>query len=341
MKKILSLIKIDFANALRDNIILYIFIAPLLIAGGLRLFLPSLEGSVIRFALHVPQNQGTVYHNDTLDFKDKLSSFGIVETYENLDKLKQRVLSTDSVGGFARDEKGEWQILLEGNEAPKSLDLMQSIYHSIISETRIGNYSVSRGEKRSPVMEYASVGIIMLAALIGGLAVSFTMIEEKEQNVTKAFSVTPLKPFHYFVARGILAALIGFFIAWLGDLILTGSLSNLTSFLLALLATAPLPLMIVLLIGGIAKNQIQALAVLKIVMMLYFALPFSSIFISGTWQWIYYPFPNYWMFRTLSNLYVAGGQTGDFLLSAGITFITGILYLLVLGLSLGKQLKPR
>jgi hypothetical protein len=52
MKGIASIIKFDLTNALRDSMVVYILAAPILIAGGLRLFLPSVEGSVAasRFA---------------------------------------------------------------------------------------------------------------------------------------------------------------------------------------------------------------------------------------------------------------------------------------------------
>ncbi|MFW6260757.1 MAG: ABC transporter permease, partial [Spirochaetota bacterium] len=178
-------------------------------------------------------------------------------------------------------------------------------------------------------------------SLIGGLAVSFAMIDEKEQGVTRAFTVTPLNAFDYFASRGILAAIVGFVVASVGHLILVGSAVPFGRFMLALVVSAPMPLVVALLVGGIAKNQIQAVAALKVVMMVYLTVPFVSIAVPRGWHWLFYAFPNYWMFRSFEDIYVTGARAGDLALAAGITAATGFVALVLLGTILGRQLKPR
>ena len=342
MKKILSLIKFDITNALRDNMIIYIFLAPLLLAGGLRLFLPSFEGSVVRFALEVPSDPALRASSGAEDLAERLKTYGRVETFPAAADVLKRVLATDDAGGIILSEEAGWTILLQGNEGEEGGALMRSVLNDALSGPRIGEYTLTKKENRSPFKEYASVGLMMLSFLIGGLAISFAMVDEKEQTVTKAFSVTPLTPAAYFAARGLLSGVIGFVVAIIGHFILTGGTeTSLGPFLLALIAGAPLPLLIVLIIGGISKNQIQALAVLKIVMTLYLSLPFVTIIVPRTWHWLFYIFPNYWMFRTFESIYVTGARTGDLPLAAGITVLTGTAALIALGVGLGKQLKPR
>lgn len=349
MRKILALMQFDMTNALRDSMVIYILVAPFLLALGLRLFLPSVEGATVRFAVQVPTEptRAVVTFGDgetrlaARELAERLANYGTVETFADAGGVRERVGATDDVGGFVVSDDGRWRIVLEGNEDAESGPLMQSVLYDLSRQTRTAEYTVTEAGTRSPFTEYASVALIMLASLIGGLAVSFGMIDEKEQGVTRAFSVTLLTPAGYFAARGILAAVIGYVVATIGHVILVGSSVPMGSFLLALLAAAPLPLLIVLLVGGIAKNQIQALAVLKIVMLIYLTIPFVSIAVPRTWHWLFYVFPNYWMFRTFEDLYVSGARAGDLPLAAVVTLVSGVLALIALGFGLRNQLKPR
>ncbi|MFW5686086.1 MAG: ABC transporter permease [Spirochaetota bacterium] len=347
--------KFDLTNALRDSLVVYILVAPLLIAGGLRLFLPGLEGSEVTYAVHVPPSVSQAATDTTTESQRRepaaaaerlavrLESYGRVERYEGEEEVRSRVRATDDVGGFVLDPESDppWRIVLEGNEGAESGAIMQSVLLAAASPERAGEYTVTKAESRSPFREYASVGLVMLASLIGGLAVSFAMIDEKEQGVTRAFTVTPLDQWGYFAARGILAALVGFAVATVGHMMLVGTTVPFARFLLALAVSAPLPLLVALLVGGIAKNQIQAVAALKVVMMVYLTIPFASIAVPRSWHWLFYVFPNYWMFRSFEDIYVTGSRIGDLPLAAGVTAATGIIALLVLGSFMGRQLKPR
>jgi ABC-2 type transport system permease protein len=238
--------------------------------------------------------------------------------------VRTRVLANDDVGGFVTGPDG-WTIVLEGNESPGSVALLHSVLLAASRDT-VGDYSIVTLAERSPIREYAAVGLVMLASLIGGLAVAFAMIDEKEQNVTRSFAVTPLTPFAYFAARGLLAAAIGIVVAVVGHLIFVGTSVPIGRFFVALVVRPPLALVVALLVGGIAKNQIQALATLKIVMVLYLTVPFASIAVPRAWHWLFAAFPNYWMFRTFENLYVTGARVGDFPLAATVTLVLGFVH---------------
>lgn len=344
--------KIDATNALRDSLVVYVIIAPILLAIGLRLFLPGVQGSVLTYAVQVPGGVTQIGEEITGSdrsaamqeaerFATALADYGTVERYQTAQAVRDRVGRNDSVGGFVLDEAGEWRIVLEGNETGDSEAIMQAVYAAAIRGSLAGEYTVRQTGTGSPVREYASVGMVMLASLIGGLAVAFAMVDEKEQNVTKAFTVSPLRSFDYFAARGLLAALVGFVAGAVGHYILMGTTVPVVYLLVALAAAAPLPLLVALLVGGIARNQIQAVAALKVVMMVYLTLPFVSIVVPRGWHWVFYAFPNYWMFRSFENLYVTAARVGDLPLAASLTFMSGLIALLALGYALRTQLKPR
>jgi len=341
MKRIISLMKFDLTNALRDSMVIYILAAPLLLAFGLRAFLPSFEGAEVTYAVEVPAGGAGLVSASS--FADRLEEYGRVEAYGSAEAVRERVLGTDDVGGYVinPDADPPWTIVLEGNEGPESEAVMQSVLLAAISTADAAEYTVTEAATRSPFREYASVGLVMLASLIGGLAVSFSMIEEKELGVTRAFTVTPPTTAGYFAARGLLAAAVGFIVATVGHFILVGTSVSWWRFAVAMLASAPMPLVVALLVGGIAKNQIQAIAVLKVVMMVYLTVPFVSIAVPRAWHWLFFVFPNYWMFRSFEDIYVFGAREGDLPLAAAVTAVTGVIAMVVLGRSLGGQLKPQ
>ncbi|MFW6363446.1 MAG: ABC transporter permease [Spirochaeta sp.] len=338
MKKILALIKFDITNAIRDSLIIYLLVAPILLAGGLRVFLPNIEASVITIALEVP-DQGTDQER-AMHMADSLSRFARVETFSGSEAVRNRVMDTDDVGGIVLSEQG-WHILLEGNENQESESVMRSILDVAARDGFIGEYQVSEPSKPSLLGPYAAVILVMMAALIGGLAVAFAMIDEKEQGIHRAFAISPLRPWQYFTARGGLSFGLGIAVALAGHLILLGGSVSLGRFSIALLSSAAMPLAIALLVGGIAKNQIQAIAVLKVVMLVYLTVPMVTIFISPQWHPIFYVFPNYWMFRSFEDLYLGFRGDSGFWISVGINAVMGCITLAVLGLTIGRKLRPR
>ena len=359
MKRMLSLMKFDLTNALRDSMVIYILVAPLLLAGAVRAFLPSFEASEVTYVVEVPSSVASLSRSPSAaelaeperqrlllasrNLSERLEAYGRVEVSESAERVRRRVLGTDDVGGFIIDPGADppFAIVLEGNEGDESEAVMQSVLLAASTPNAAAEYTVTRTDTRSPFREYASVGLVMLASLIGGLAVAFAMIDEKEQGVTRAFTVTPLSGLEYFAARGVLAAGVGFAVATVGHLILVGDTVPFGRFAVALLVSAPMPLVVALLVGGIAKNQIQAVAVLKIVMMGYLTVPFVSIAAPRGWHWLFFAFPNYWMFRAFEDIYVTGARAGDLPLAAAVTAATGLIALVALGRALGGQLRPR
>lgn len=358
MKGLTTIIRCDITNALRDNMVIYILLAPFLLAIGLRVFLPSVEEAPIRVAVYSAavepvdagnrpaesaESAGTANPGDpegSAGLADRLERYAVVERVASPEEVRRRVAATDNIGGVIMGEDGTATVVLEGNEPGGSLGLLEAILGDAEAETRYGDYTIEAGADRSAAREYAAVVLVMLASLIGGLAVSFAMIDEKEQAVTRAFAVTPLSPAAYFAARGILAAIVGFAVATVGHLILVGTQVPLGLFLIALLAATPTALLIVLVVGGIARNQIQAVALLKMVMLVYLSLPLISVAVPRAWHPVFYILPNYWMFRTFEGIYVTGARAGDLPLAATVTFLFGSAVLVALTAAMRKQFSP-
>lgn len=329
IKRIFSIIRFDLANSLRDSMVLYILAAPVILALVLAFLLPSLESAETRLALDMS-------HTDSGQLAARLERFAAVERLPDQDTVRQRVLKNDSVAGILFSP--EPIVLLQGNEPAELAVLAQGILSSALNGPA-ADYTVRiREGGRSDLVDYSRAFLAMLSILIGGVAAAFALVEEKEAKATRSFAVSPLSTAEYYGARGLWAALVGMVGVTAGHLILGDSGTGAGTFLSALAASLPFPLAICLLIGGLASNQIQAVAALKLVMFVFLTLPLASIFVPMQLEWLFWPLPNYWLFRLFEAVYVPG--TAGLPLLVLLCFVSGLLLNLILGLSLARRLSP-
>jgi hypothetical protein len=82
------------------------------------------------------------------------------------------------------------------------------------------------------------------------------------------------------------------------------------------------------------------LATIKFVLMLYSTLPILSIFVPTSWRFVFYPFPNYWMFVIFQNIFV-GPQAAPvgFWAACGVTVAVTLVYLAILFPILRKKMR--
>jgi len=119
-------------------------------------------------------------------------------------------------------------------------------------------------------------------------------------------------------------------LSMIASLILMGTGISYTRLLIGAVFSSSLAMVVSLLIGGLASNQISGIAIMKVSNLVIFIIPIAAIFIHDPYQYFFYPFPNYWMFRILRNIFIDPGSKGDFWLSCGITLALSVIILIIL-----------
>jgi ABC-2 type transport system permease protein len=331
VKRIINFILKDITVARRDNIILYMLIAPLLIAFIMRLFIPSLESSTVAFAVDV--SKGT-------EFAEKLKGYGKVYVMQDDAATRERVGKTDDVIGITATE-GKYTVILEGNENDEIKEAAYVVLADITRGQRIAQYSINNtGGGKSLIKEYSAILIILMSVLIAGMSAGFNIIDEKESGAVRAISVTPLRMWQYLAARSIIITVFALILSLLSTLILLGTRVNLLYTAVGTLFCSGIAILLGILIGGFAENQIKGIAMVKLIAFPFTIIPVASIFIPQKWQALLYIFPNYWMFRIFFNIFVKVDISG-FWLSAVITLAISAVFLLLLIFPLKKRLRFR
>jgi len=139
-----------------------------------------------------------------------------------------------------------------------------------------------------------------------------------------------MRLWQYLLARWILVVITGTALSMIASLILMGTGISYTLLIIGTVFSSSLAMVVSLLIGGLASNQISGIAIMKVSNLVIFIIPIAAIFIHDPYQYFFYPFPNYWMFRILRNIFIDPGSKGDFWLSCGITLALSVIILIIL-----------
>jgi ABC-2 type transport system permease protein len=330
-KRILNLMRQDWTNALRDNILIYMMVAPLLLAVGARLFVPSIGEAHYTFAVQ-----------DGLDAAliGRLENIGTVEILPSAEAVRARVLRSDDVPGLAL-VNGQPTLLMEGNEGGEA-ETLQRVFQQALSAEPVSVFTrTADSAARSLITEYTAIIFIMISALLGALVMAFNIIEDKETRAIRALGVSPLSMLELTLARGLFALLLSLVLVLASTAILVGGQVNYGLLLVAFLFSVGLPILTGYIIGGLADSQLKAIAILKFYMLVYLTLPIVSIFIDRQWHFVFYILPNYWMWQTFERVFIGELGAPNLWVSGLVTLVSSLALVVLFLPVLRRQLKLR
>ncbi len=331
MKAILNLLRQDLATALRDNIVLYMIVSPLLLALLVRLFLPSVEATGLTMALSRQVGD---------DVTAALENYAVVEIFDTNEEVVVRVEQNDAVPGVILEDE-EVVLLFESNEPEAIIEAGKAVLTAVTSPERLIEYEArSIAEGSSLFEEILILSLIMLALLLGGVASGFNIIDEKDTRAVSALAVTPLGLHRYIIARTLGAFVVASLVTTGTALILSGSAINYLLLATAIAASILIIAALTLTVGGFANNQVSAIAVIKVLMPIYLALPIVSLFVPERWQLIFYPLPNYWQFQMLRSIFFGSQLTGSFWMALLLTLLLSGALLLIMFKITRSRLMP-
>jgi len=329
MRRLRTIMGLDMTNALRDNIVAYMLIAPLLMALAVRFFFPSVEASGQNFAVEQNVGQSIIV---------SLEKYGQVEVYPNAQEVQSRIERNDSVPGVVISD-GQVSLLLEGNEPLSVVRNAQAIIGKVLAGQNLVSVTQRHvGGERSLLYEYLVIGLMMMSIFLGAMIPGFNLIHEKETKAVRALNVSPLTTADYVAARGFLATLISVVTVSSASLILMGTSINYAHLIIGLLLSGLLTTLLALMVGVMADNQITAIAVLKVSTPLYMFIPFISLFVPAKFKPLFYPLPNYWQLQMLRSIYIGEGSYWP---AAGLTLATSVILFLMLLPALKRKLRLR
>lgn len=321
MKRILSIFKRDLQNSFRDNLLLYMIIMPIILTIGLKFFIPSTQSASSQFALNEALGNEVI---------EEFKEYGKVEIYSSNEEIKDRVNDIDDIAGITKNEEGNFELILEGNEdyeterVPKMIiNDLQGVYLDTV------NFEINDiGATTSPIALYGALSIMVTAIMLGGVTTGFNIIDEKESGTIKALSVTPMTKFQFIMGKSFLGLVLPivhvFIIVWIIGIFTPNS------FLLLLMTVVSslISLLIGFFIGVISNNQISGIANMKGIFVLLSLSVIGAMLLPLDKHIFLYWSPIYWSFMGIKDILLNDVTSTKLLINIGaILGITGIVYL--------------
>ncbi len=297
MKRILSIFKRDFKSSVREFLLLYIIIAPILLAVGLRFFIPSVNSISLQFALDSKLDQRVV---------EEFSRYGRVEIIDGIEAIKSRVNKVDDIVGVMQKEDGKYQLIMEGNEKGNYSFIPQQIISNITTDSQsVNKPSIafsSIGINMPPIAIYGSSSIILMAIIFSGMVIGLNIIEEKEAKTIEALNVTPMQRLEFIAGKCLTAFTLPVFQAFIIIWILKLNNLNYSMLLIMTIASSFIAIIFGFLIGILSSNQIAGIANFKFLLLFVSASFVGAVALPASMQKFLYWSPLYWSTIGLINI---------------------------------------
>lgn len=332
VKRVLNYVKKEFVAALRNNMVIYTTLLPVVLAICLSLFLPGMQSMKLTVAAEKSVDQNVL---------DGLKRYANVEVFENREKVVERVERPDDLAGIVK-EGDQYIVILEGNESGEAEGIASALMNFILTDKPKATYEhVSLGKQSSPIKEISGSLLLLTALIVGGFVVGMGIVDEKESKSIKALAVSPIRMYEYVASHTILCLISGIVLALLSSLILAGTSISYFNIIIAMVATTGIAVIVGYLIGALSDNLISAIAVIKFIMLVFLAVPIGSLFVPQNYQWVFYIFPHYWAFQAYQSIFKNGDHFVSFELASLIAFGFSIVLLVVLTPMIKKRLQLR
>ncbi len=281
----------DVRAGARDQLIAYMVIGPLLLAGLARVMLPLIESPRPSFAVSA-QVEGST--------RAALATLGRVIALPDAAAVEARVREVDDVAGVVLGAQGP-TLIIEGNErdggALARLALSEAL-RPAHAPSRV--VLTSRDEAQAPVRVMVLALTLFCVVLMCGLLLGLTIVEERETGAVAQYGVMPVRAHEVLGARLALIALVSAALLLASVLISDATLSP-QGALSLWLAALPVGALMGGLVGAFAPDQLRAVALLKALFLAFTTLPVLGFVLDPPWLYTLSPLPQHWAVQAASH----------------------------------------
>lgn len=323
MKRILLIVLRDIKSGTRDWLILYLSIAPILLAVILRTFIPSAGDTSVNFV---------ILESSASQLESHLSTYSKVDVVENMEELEERVLRIDDVFGVQL-LSDKLELIAQGNEVEGTSEIAKVIllnYNKENTQLPVDVKFSNIGWEISPLKLEGANLLIIFNTILGGMLILLNLVEEKMSNTISAINVSPTRRWEFIVGKGLLGFLLSFIGAFAVILILGFNGINFAMLLVSVLAISFIGAIVGFGIGINNNEPISAIASMKMIFIPVMVSIFGAIYLPEKWLFVLYWSPFYWAYDVIRDILLLNAQWSKVLLNSGI--ILGITIVVFLGL---------
>lgn len=324
MTKILAILRLDMKLLLREKLALYIMLVPVIMSALILFVLTVVEHNDIHLAVTAATPQSMVA---------RLEMYADVEIVTDFQALQKRVNEYDSMAGIYWDGNLV-QVLFQGNEGREYETAILAVTDHALNTNLPEFVTMNVSTGRDALTQMIIAVLLSSPVAIGGIVSGFNIVTEKETLISRAYRISPLPANHFLMARYIVSVLVGI-VNLVCITFILGAGAKMHHILLAAVFALPLFAASPMLIGGIAKDKMGCISMIKVIMLVFICLPIAAVMTPQRWQFFYWPFPVYWHYKTMESI-----LAGDFQLLYGVlTFIASGAVFALLSVTIGEKLQ--
>lgn len=314
IRRIFAITKRDIKSGIRDYVIIYIIIAPFILALILKMLTASVGKTTINIAIDSSINKSLVEY---------LEAYGKVEVFDTIENVNRRVNDTDDFFGLVKGG-GNYNIIQQGNELEGTVQILDYIINSYENQDLEVPVKVNIsdvGWKLSPLKQYGGSLLIIFVTVLGGMLILINLVEEKQENTLTAVNVSSIKRYEYVLGKGML----GFLIPIIHTFGMLGILNygkiNYYMVSIVILSIALISVIIGFTLGVNNDNVIGAIAGMKMLFIPILGSIFGAIYLSSKWHILLYWSPFYWAFDSLNSIILKQATWNQIWINSGIIVV--------------------
>lgn len=328
IRRIYAIMQRDFKSGTRNFLIIYLSVAPFLLAFLLKTLIPGVGSTTVKIV--VPETTESA-------FVQYLESYGKVETAADMEKIEERILRTDDIFGIV-PENDTYRIVQQGNETQGMFEMLKYVlaaYQNPDFEPPVEIKISDIGWELSPLKQNGANLLIVFCTVFGGMLIVLTIVEEKMSNTISAINVSTVTRTEFVIGKGMTGFLIPIIGAFGVMLIMGFEGINYAMFTVLLVCISLISIIIGFSVGVVNTEPISAVASMKTIFIPVLGSVFGGMFLSDAWQIILYWSPFYWAYKGMDSVILQTATWGNILLyCAIIMFITALTFV-----ALSKRIK--
>ncbi|HCO19189.1 ABC transporter permease [Gudongella oleilytica] len=333
IKRILLIFQRDLKIGIRNFLILYILIAPILFAIMINVFSPGINDTTVEVVLLKGENQGQ---------SEFFQQFAKVELMDSIDEIETRVRKRDNIIGVLPGKNNEYYVLNQGNEPQYVVDPVKQLitFH---------HYDIGVDDSLAEILDYGrdipplkkimvNVSMILTSAL-GGMIIALNIVEEKTEDTISAIHLSPVSRLEFIAGK----SLIGVFVPIVGSLLIlliTGFRDINYFHALLMVSTSCIISILVGFFEGINNDDVMnAAGNMKILFLPLFGSIAGEELLSDKWQVLFYWIPFYWTYKGNDLVLTNSGSLLEILKYSGMVLLISVAVFLLLAPKIRKGLE--
>ncbi|NLW12329.1 MAG: ABC transporter permease [Clostridiaceae bacterium] len=305
LRRILAVTMRDLRSGMRDAMIPYILIAPLLVAVLFKLFVPGVGSTVINVAM--PETAEPA-------FAEYVERYGEVELLEDRDAIVKRVQAMDDLFGIVPKADGGYELIAAGDELTGTVEMVQSVLSSWQNpdlEPPVELKISDMGWELSPLARFGTNFLVVFMSVFGGMIVMLNLVEEKQYNTMAAINVSAIRRWEYVLGKALPGLILPILHAFAVLVIMGFTEVDYLQVAVVAFAIALISMIIGFVVGVYQSEPIGAVASMKILFLPIMASVFGAIFLPEKWQPVLYWSPFYWAYRSVDDIVLQQAAWSD------------------------------